>query len=201
MRYKSPFLELQHIIQLCFSYKFDINSQVYLATLETSPSTVNAPQRHCVFIFWSALDFFVWFIMQKWSFCENQQLLIDFSSYFLDCIISIYLYTFNDYISSIINLVINFMEELVSNPYSNLGLYAGSESIMDKNCILKASLSYVMGGAMGLVMAMFMNAVEMREVEIGKIRRSTAIVLRKDWRRISGTGKGFASFGFFFVLF
>lgn len=82
-----------------------------------------------------------------------------------------------------------------------LNAYVESESIMDKNCILKASLSYVMGGAMGLVMAMFMNAVEMREVEIGKIRRSTAIVLRKDWRRISGTGKGFATFGFFFVLF
>lgn len=30
---------------------------------------------------------------------------------------------------------------------------------MDKNCILKAGMSYVMGGAMGLIMAMFMNAV------------------------------------------
>ena len=72
---------------------------------------------------------------------------------------------------------------------------------MDKNCIMKAGVSYVMGGAMGLIMAMFMNAVEMREIEIGKVRRSTPIVLRKDWRRIWGTGKGFASFGGFFVLF
>lgn len=72
---------------------------------------------------------------------------------------------------------------------------------METNCIGKAVMSYFMGGAMGLVMAMFMNAVEMREIEIGKVRRSTPIVLRKDWRRIMGTGKGFASFGGFFVLF
>lgn len=72
---------------------------------------------------------------------------------------------------------------------------------MDKNCLIKAGVSYVMGGAMGLIMAMFMNAVEMREIEIGKVRRSTAIVLRRDWRRIWGTGKGFATFGGLFVLF
>jgi len=41
----------------------------------------------------------------------------------------------------------------------------------------------------------------MREIEIGKIRRSTAIVFRKDFRRIFGTAKGFASFGFFLVLY
>ena len=35
---------------------------------------------------------------------------------------------------------------------------------MDTNCIAKAVMSYVMGGGMGLVMAMFMNAVEMREI-------------------------------------
>lgn len=72
---------------------------------------------------------------------------------------------------------------------------------MESNCIGKAAMSYVMGGAMGLIMAMFMNAVEMREIEVGKVRRSTTIVLRKDWRRILSTGKGFASFGGFFVLF
>lgn len=54
---------------------------------------------------------------------------------------------------------------------------------------------------MGFIMAMFMNAVEMREIEIGKIRRSNAIVLRKDTRKIMGTAKGFASFGGVFVLF
>ena len=37
-------------------------------------------------------------------------------------------------------------------------------SPMDKNCVIKAGVSYVMGGAMGLIMAMFMNAVEMREI-------------------------------------
>lgn len=33
---------------------------------------------------------------------------------------------------------------------------------LEGNCVGKAVLSYFMGGAMGLVMAMFMNAVEMR---------------------------------------
>ena len=72
---------------------------------------------------------------------------------------------------------------------------------LEQNCIGKAALSYVMGGAMGMVMAMFMNAIEMREIEIGKVRRSTAIVLRKDWRKMTGTSKGFATFGGVFVLF
>ena len=54
---------------------------------------------------------------------------------------------------------------------------------------------------MGLVMAMFMNAVEMREIEVGKIRRSTSIVLRKDWRKMKGTARGFASFGGIFVFY
>jgi import inner membrane translocase subunit TIM22 len=62
-------------------------------------------------------------------------------------------------------------------------------------------MSYFIGGAMGCVMAMFMSAVEMREIEIGKIRRSTRIVLRKDWRKIMNSGKAFASFGGFFLLF
>jgi len=54
---------------------------------------------------------------------------------------------------------------------------------------------------MGLVMAMFMNSVEMRHIEIGKIRNSTPIVLRKDWRKMKGTARGFATFGGIFVLF
>lgn len=33
------------------------------------------------------------------------------------------------------------------------------------------------------------------------MRRSTAIVVRKDWRKMKGTSKGFASFGGVFVLF
>ena len=33
---------------------------------------------------------------------------------------------------------------------------------MEKNCIGKSVMSYFMGGAMGFIMAMFMNAVEMR---------------------------------------
>jgi len=33
---------------------------------------------------------------------------------------------------------------------------------LEGNCLGKAAFSYVIGGAMGMVMAMFMNAVEMR---------------------------------------
>lgn len=33
------------------------------------------------------------------------------------------------------------------------------ETPMEKNCIGKSAMSYVLGGAMGLIMAMFMNAV------------------------------------------
>lgn len=95
-------------------------------------------------------------------------------------------------------------EELINkNPYSNLLIEVEVMPLgaLEGNCIGKAAVSYVLGGAMGLVMAMFMNAVEMREIEIGKVRRSTAIVLRKDWRKMKGTSKGFATFGGIFVLF
>jgi hypothetical protein len=33
---------------------------------------------------------------------------------------------------------------------------------LEGNCIGKAAFSYAMGGGMGLVMGLFMNAVEMR---------------------------------------
>ena len=56
-------------------------------------------------------------------------------------------------------------------------------------------MSYVAGGGMGIVMAAFMSAMEMRDIELGKSRRSTRHVLLKDLRRIKGTGKGFAVFG------
>ena len=62
-------------------------------------------------------------------------------------------------------------------------------------------MSYFAGGAMGFVMAAFMSAMEMREIDLGKTRKSTRQVLRKDFRRIVGTGKGFAVFGGFFVLY
>ena len=56
------------------------------------------------------------------------------------------------------------MDELIHNPYSTHYLNVEVSSPMDKNCIIKAAVSYVMGGGMGLIMAMFMNAVEMREI-------------------------------------
>ena len=102
-------------------------------------------------------------------------------------------------------LYFNWHYERTSAPQSLQYTFKHTESTplgaLEGNCVGKAAFSYVMGGAMGLVMAMFMNAVEMREIEIGKVRRSTAIVLRKDWRKMKGTGKGFATFGGIFVLF
>lgn len=67
--------------------------------------------------------------------------------------------------------------------------------VFDEQCIAKAVMSYVAGGAMGFVMAAFMSAMEMRDINFGKTRKSTRHVLRKDFRRIKGTSKGFAVFG------
>jgi hypothetical protein len=41
----------------------------------------------------------------------------------------------------------------------------------------------------------------MRDIELGKSRKSTKQTLKKDLRRIISTGKGFAVFGGFFVLY
>jgi hypothetical protein len=40
--------------------------------------------------------------------------------------------------------------------------YKETTSIFDDHCIAKATFSYFAGGAMGFVLSMFMNAVEMR---------------------------------------
>jgi import inner membrane translocase subunit TIM22 len=56
-------------------------------------------------------------------------------------------------------------------------------------------MAYCFGGGMGFVMAAFMSAMEMRDIDLGKSRRSTRHVLKKDLRRIIGTSKGFAIFG------
>lgn len=54
--------------------------------------------------------------------------------------------------------------KILNNPYSKtmLKIEVTPLGALEGNCIGKAAVSYVMGGAMGLVMAMFMNAVEMR---------------------------------------
>jgi hypothetical protein len=58
------------------------------------------------------------------------------------------------------------MEELgiIENPYSKAPVNIESTPLgaLEGNCLGKAGFSYVIGGAMGLVMAMFMNAFEMR---------------------------------------
>lgn len=73
---------------------------------------------------------------------------------------------------------------------------------MDSNCALKAGIVTIGGWAMGLVMSMFMNAVEMRDIEtIGNGKVSTKMTIAKDTRKIFGTAKSFAVFGFFFSVF
>ena len=50
---------------------------------------------------------------------------------------------------------------------------------METNCLLKAAMVTVGGGVMGFVMALFMNAMEFRDVElIGNVRSSTKKALR-----------------------
>jgi len=41
---------------------------------------------------------------------------------------------------------------------------------MDTNCFAKACMVTVGGGAMGFLMAMFMNAVEMRDLDYGRTK-------------------------------
>ena len=49
---------------------------------------------------------------------------------------------------------------------------------MDTNCAAKAGMVTVAGGAMGFLMALFMNAVEMRDMDYGRTKQSTRYVLR-----------------------
>lgn len=41
---------------------------------------------------------------------------------------------------------------------------------MDTNCAAKAGMVTVAGGAMGFMMALFMNAVEMRDMDYGRTK-------------------------------
>jgi hypothetical protein len=52
----------------------------------------------------------------------------------------------------------------IINPYSTTMIHSEVTPLgaLEGNCLGKSAVSYVLGGAMGLVMAMFMNAVEMR---------------------------------------
>lgn len=50
--------------------------------------------------------------------------------------------------------------------------------MMDNNCAMKAAVVTVGGWGMGLVMSMFMNAVEMRDIEqIGSGKVSTKMTM------------------------
>ena len=49
---------------------------------------------------------------------------------------------------------------------------------MDTNCAAKAAMVTVAGGGMGFLMALFMNAVEMRDLDYGRTKQSTRYVLR-----------------------
>ncbi|KRW99153.1 hypothetical protein PPERSA_07396 [Pseudocohnilembus persalinus] len=74
---------------------------------------------------------------------------------------------------------------------------------METNWILKSVVSFGAGGVMGLVMGLFMNAMESgRQFDVPGVKQpSTKMLLRKDARRILGQARGFALFGFFFSAF
>jgi import inner membrane translocase subunit TIM22 len=57
------------------------------------------------------------------------------------------------------------------------------------------------GGAMGMVMALFMNAMEFRELDFTKgAKQTTKGNLKKDINKMTSMAKGFAIFGFFFSI-
>ncbi|CAD8112207.1 unnamed protein product [Paramecium sonneborni] len=74
-------------------------------------------------------------------------------------------------------------------------------TFMDTNCAAKAGMVTVAGGAMGFLMALFMNAVEMRDMDYGRTKQSTRYVLRRDINKMFGMAKGFAIFGAFYSIF
>ena len=53
--------------------------------------------------------------------------------------------------------------------------------MLETNCALKAAMVTVGGGAMGFVMAIFMNAVEYRDLEYGRTKLPTRAVMRVLW--------------------
>jgi len=74
--------------------------------------------------------------------------------------------------------------------------------MIDTNCGLKAMMVTIGGGVMGLVMALFMNAMEFREMDFTKGAKQTAKTnMKKDVRRMMSMSWGFAVFGFFFSIF
>lgn len=49
---------------------------------------------------------------------------------------------------------------------------------MDTNCAAKAGMVTVAGCAMGFMMALFMNSVEMRDMDYSRTKQSTRYILR-----------------------
>jgi import inner membrane translocase subunit TIM22 len=80
----------------------------------------------------------------------------------------------------------------IANPFSTRYVTLGpTEKVtpLETNCALKAAMVTVGGGAMGFAMALFMNAVEFREIEYGRSKMPTRAVLRvpnsRNFRKIS----------------
>ncbi|KAL4478848.1 hypothetical protein ABPG72_009674 [Tetrahymena utriculariae] len=83
----------------------------------------------------------------------------------------------------------------LTNPYKRV-------TGLENNCAMKAAFAAGGGWVMGFGMAMFMNAVEMRDIEqIGSGRVSTKMTIAKDLRKIKGTARSLAIFGTFFSVF
>ena len=73
---------------------------------------------------------------------------------------------------------------------------------MDKICLLKAAFVGAAGYGMGIGIAVFMNAMEFREIDSSKgYRVATRNALMVDIKKIKSTARGFAIFGSLCALF
>lgn len=67
---------------------------------------------------------------------------------------------------------------------------------------MKTFIAGVGGYVMGIGFGIFMAALEFREVDTNRnFRARTRDVLAKDFRKVKGTARGFATFGMAFALF
>ena len=85
---------------------------------------------------------------------------------------------------------------IIKNPFKT------ESSILDRYCIIKAGFVGGAGYVMGLGIALFMNAIEFREIDTTRgLRYSTWEALMIDVKKIKSTAKGFAVFGALFAIF
>ena len=87
-------------------------------------------------------------------------------------------------------------QEIIKNPFRP------ADSPLDKYCLLKSAFVGGAGYVMGLGIAIFMNAMEFREIDTSKnFKVNTRNALMVDIKKIKSTARGFAVFGALFALF